>query len=109
MAPDLLTGIGRLEIRPIQTEQPHQIVSAPSTQPHSVPVNITQRLMLRAGRNRTLSVVGNGRKNKAEKNANAKRSRALSLESQRRINQIFSPRGHGKKQIAKKESDTTTK
>ena len=109
MAPDLLTGIGRLEIRPVQTEQPHQIVSASSTQPHSAPVNITQRLMLRAGRNRTLSLGGNGKKNKVEKYANVKRSRALSLESQRRINQIFSPRDHGKKQIAKKESDTTTK
>ena len=58
MAPDLLTGIGRLEIRPVQTERPHQIVSAPSTQPQSAPVKITQRLCNVKGREKQNAIYG---------------------------------------------------
>ena len=135
-APDLMAGIGRLEIRGVQSEQNINIVSVGSleatglaprgtvdetkvpsvqhleirgkmsaTRPSSPPMNITQRLMMQAGRKRTLSLGG---KKMKSRNTSYARPRTMSLGSQKKIDQIFDQTTKGIRDIDKFKSNTTT-
>ena len=134
-APDLMAGIGKLKIREIQTEQNinmdsegslevtgltpgeikdqtrvsaaqklnSSILSTPERQ--SAPMNVTQRLMIQAGRKRALSL--GGKKIKSRNTSHA-RSRTISLGSQKRIDQIFDRTREGIHVTDELELDATT-
>ena len=87
MAPDLIEGVGRLQLRNVGARD-HPL-SANSDEIQRPQLNIVDRLVRVAGRQRTLSVGRRvGRTNSRPNNG----VRSISLEGQKRIDSIFSPR-----------------
>ena len=87
MAPDLIEGVGRLQLRNVGARD-HPL-SANSDEIQHPQLNIVDRLVRVAGRQRTLSVGRRvGRTNSRPNNG----VRSISLEGQKRIDSIFSPR-----------------
>ena len=100
-APDLFTGIGRLQIRgnPVAPVDGVSTLEVTGHLPQDEgitqnvfpvePVNVIERLMRRTPRNRTLSNAGGYRNNNKKKTPVQKRRRAHSLTSQKRIDILF--------------------
>ena len=96
-APDLISGIGRLQLRPLApTERPGEAnleVTGPALESNvpahqSQHLNVAQRLVREMSRPRALSIGGRRGSRATRRNVG---QRSFSLEGQRRIDLMFSP------------------
>ena len=91
-APDLISGIGRLQLRGDNIAQNNDGDSTAEVASIE-PINIVQRLMRQAPRTRTTSL--GAQHNERNRRLYKRRQRTMSLSSQRRIDMVFTPKkGH---------------